>query len=91
MRYRLVCTVAGLVLGWLPLLFHGPIPEKLSAVRLNGPIAVWCYYTARLLIGFMVGAGTWPARWWTRGPVYGVLLMLPPGWLALATPGCGFG
>src|SRR5262249_55859954 len=89
-RYRLGSTPGRLVLGWLPLLVHGPIPEKLAAVRLNGAIAVWCYYSARLLIGFMVGVGTWPAPWWARGPLYGFVLMVPPGCLALATPGCGF-
>ena len=87
--YPLLCTVAGLVYGWLPLLVHGPIPQKLSMVRLNGALAVWTYYLSRLLIGFMVGCGIWPATWWVRGPLYGALLMLPPGMLALATPGCG--
>lgn len=87
--YPLVCTLAGLVYGWLPILLHGPIPEKLSAARLNGALAVWTYYNARLLIGFMVGCGVWPARWWLRGPLYGLLIMLVPGMLALATPGCG--
>ncbi len=87
--YPLVCTLAGLVLGWLPYFLHGPIPEKLAAARLNPAFAVWTYYCSRLLIGFMVGSGVWPAAWWLRGPLYGALLMLPPGMLALATPGCG--
>jgi len=88
--YPFICTVAGLAYGWLPMLVHGPIAAKLTVVRLNGPVAVWTYYASRLLIGFMVGCGVWPATWWLRGPLYGVLLMLPPGMLALATPGCGF-
>ena len=88
--YPFVCAVAGLVYGWLPRLLHGPIPAKLTVVRLNGPVAVWTYYGSRLLIGFMVGCGVWPQAWWVRGPLYGALLMLPPGMLALATPGCGF-
>jgi hypothetical protein len=88
--YSLVCTLAGLVYGWLPVLVHGPIPAKLTIARLNGSVAVWTYYGSRLLIGFMVGCGVWPRAWWARGPLYGVLLMLPPGMLALATPGCGF-
>jgi hypothetical protein len=87
--YVLLCTVVGLVAGWLPVLLHGPIPQKLDAARLNGALAIWTYYGARLLIGFMVGTGVWPATWWMRGPLYGILLMLPPGFLALGTPGCG--
>ena len=90
LSYPLVCTIAGLVYGWLPRLVHGPIPAKLTLVRLNGALAVWTYYGSRLLIGFMVGCGVWPRTWWVRGPLYGFLLMLPPGMLALATPGCGF-
>lgn len=88
--YVLVCTLAGLVLAWLPRLVHGPIPEKFALVRLNGAVAVWTFYTARLLIGFFVGCGVWPRRFWLRGPLYGVLLMLPPAFLALANPGCGW-
>lgn len=88
--YPLVCTLAGLGYGWLPWLLHGPIAAKLTMVRLNGPLAVWTYYASRLLIGFMVGCGVRPTAWWLRGPLYGALLMLPPGMLALATPGCGF-
>jgi hypothetical protein len=82
--------LSGLVLAWLPYLIHGPIPEKLDQVRLNGAVAVWAYYTSRLLIGFVVANTTWPVAWWLRGPLYGCLLMIPPGLFALATPGCGF-
>ena len=30
--YRVVCTLVGLAAGWLPLLFHGPIPAKRAGV-----------------------------------------------------------
>jgi hypothetical protein len=88
-QYRVVCAFTGFVAAWLPFFLHGPIPEKLDRVRLNGAIAVWGYYVARLLIGFVVGAATWPQPWWLRGPFFGALLMLPVGTIALATPGCG--
>jgi hypothetical protein len=88
-RYPLVCTALGLALGWAPVLFHGPIPEKFDVFYLNGAVAVWAFYSARLLIGFMVGITTWPARWLLRGPLIGVLTMLPVSFVALATPGCG--
>jgi hypothetical protein len=88
--YTLLCTVLGLGLGWLPILFHGPIPQKFDLVRINGAIAVWAYYTSRMMIGFMVGAGSWPERWYLRGPLFGALLMLPVGFISVATPNCGF-
>jgi len=88
-RYRLVCVGAGLVAAWIPFLLHGPIPEKLDRVRLNGPVAVWGWYVARMLIGVVVAASTWPARWWLRGALFGFLVMLPSGLFSLATPGCG--
>lgn len=88
--YPLVCTALGLVLGWAPILLHGPIAEKFDVLYIRGSIAVWAYYTARLSIGFWVGVTVWPARWWLRGPLCGLLALLPLGWMALATPGCGF-
>jgi hypothetical protein len=88
-RYRLVCIVAGLAAAWIPFLLHGPIPEKLSRVRLNGPLAVWGWYVARMLIGVVVASTTWPRPWWLRGALFGVLVMLPSGIVSLATPGCG--
>lgn len=88
--YVLACTLIGLVVGWLPILVHGPIPEKFDVLYIKGNIAVWGFYSARLLIGFMVGVTRWPARWYLRGPLCGFLIMLPLGIVALATPGCGF-
>ncbi len=88
--YPLLCTLLGLVAGWLPKLVHGPIPEKFDILYIRGAIAVWAFYGARLMIGFMVGITCWPARWYLRGPMCGFLLMLPVGVVALATPGCQF-
>jgi hypothetical protein len=88
--YPLLCTLLGLVLGWLPRLVHGPIEEKFNLLYIRGAIAVWGFYSARLLIGFLVGNMRWPARWYLRGPLCGVVMMLPVGVIALATPGCGF-
>jgi hypothetical protein len=87
--YAMLCTAIGLVAGWLPVLFHGPIPEKFDFFYLNGALAVWAWYATRLLIGFVVGISAWPARWYLRGPLCGALLMVPPGFFALATPNCG--
>ena len=88
MPYLLVCAALGLVLGWLPLLVHGPIPEKFDVLYIRGSIAVWAFYTGRLLIGFWVGITRWPEHWWLRGPLCGFLSMFPLGILLLATPGC---
>ena len=87
--YTLLCTLIGLVVAWFPLLFHGPIPQKFDIFYLNGALAVWAWYCSRMLIGFVVGIGAWPPKWYLRGPLCGVLLMIPPGFVALATPGCG--
>ncbi len=89
--YVLVCTVLGLVLGWVPLLLHGPIPEKFDVLYIRGSVAVWAFYSARLSIGFLVGVSAWPVRWYLRGPLLGFLALLPVTFVALATPGCGFG
>lgn len=88
-RFRLTATLVGLVAAWIPYLLHGPVPEKLDRVRLNGAIVVWGFYVGRSLIGFVVGVATWPEAWWLRGPLLGVLVMLPCGLFALGTPGCG--
>jgi hypothetical protein len=88
--YPLLCVLLGLVFGWLPWLFHGPIAEKFNLLYINGSIAVWGFYAARLSIGFFVGITRWPTRWYLRGPLCGFLLMLPVGLIALATPGCGY-
>ena len=83
--YPLVCTLLGLVLGWVPRFLHGPIPEKFNVLYIRGVIAVWAFYSARLLIGFMLGITRWPERWYLRGPLVGFLMMLPVTFVALAT------
>lgn len=88
-RYALICVGLGLVLGWLPVLVHGPIPEKFDIHYLRGAVAVWAFYSARLLIGLWVGITTWPEPWPLRGALVGGLGMLPVTFVALATPGCG--
>ena len=87
--YALICTLIGLALGWLPMLVHGPIPEKYNVLYIRGAIAVWGWYTARLLIGAAVGITAWPQRWYVRGPLIGFLMLLPLSLVSLATPGCG--
>jgi hypothetical protein len=89
MPYPLLCTLLGLAIGWWPRLVHGPIPYKFNVLGLQGAVAVWGWYAARLLIGFLVGVSVWPRPWWLRGPLCGALAMLPLGLVALATPGCG--
>lgn len=88
--YPLVCLALGLPLGWLPWLLHGPIPEKFNVLYIEGTTAVWAFYSARMLIGLVVGVSVWPARWYLRGPLWGFLTLLPVTFVALATPGCGF-
>jgi hypothetical protein len=87
--YPLVCALIGVVLGWAPRLFHGPIPEKFDLFYISGALAVWAFYTARMLIGFWVGVSTWPEAWWLRGPLCGFLSMLPVTFFSLAVPTCG--
>lgn len=89
MPYVLVCALLGFVLGWIPMLFHGPIPEKFDLYYIHGAVAVWAYYLARLFIGFWVGVSSWPQRWWLRGPLCGFLVMLPVTFFSLAVPSCG--
>lgn len=88
--YPVLCLALGLVLGWLPVLIHGPIPEKFNVLYIRGDVAIWTFYTARLSIGFLVGISIWPRLGWLRGSLLGALVMLPPGMLALGTPRCGF-
>lgn len=87
--YPLLCTILGFGLGWLPMLIHGPIPEKFNVLYIQGAIAIWAFYAARLSIGLLVGVSVWPRQWWIRGPALGALSMLSPALLALATPRCG--
>lgn len=86
--YAALCTVVGLLLGWLPMFIHGPIPQKYNVLYIRGAIAVWGWYTARLLIGFMVGITSWPHAWYLRGPLVGFLMLFPLSLVSLATPGC---
>jgi hypothetical protein len=88
--YPLLCALLGLGLGWLPVLVHGPIPEKFNVLYIRGSIAIWAFYAPRLSIGLLVGISAWPRPWWLRGPLLGALAMLSPSLLALATPRCGF-
>jgi hypothetical protein len=92
--YPLFCAVLGAVLGVLPSFFHGPIPEKWSyfnygTTAIDGATLVWGYYIARGLIGVLVGTTVWPGAWFLRGPLCGVVMMVPLGVVALANPLCG--
>ena len=87
--YRGVCTVLGLIAGWVPMFLHGPIPQKFDVLYIRGSVTVWGFYLARLTIGFFVGNTSWPAAWWIRGPLCGFLVMLPAGIILLGVPGCG--
>jgi hypothetical protein len=88
--YPLLCAVLGVALGWWPMFLHGPIAEKYNLLYVHGATAVWAWYSARLMIGALVGITSWPQRWFLRGPLCGLLTMLPLGIVSLATPGCGF-
>ena len=88
--YPLLCTLIGLVLGWFPMLVHGPIPEKFNQLYIRGSTAVWAFYSARLLIGYLVGISRWPTAWWLRGPLCGLVTMFPLTLISLAMPGCGW-
>jgi hypothetical protein len=88
--YPLLCTLLGFVLGWLPRAIHGPHPGKFTLLYLAGSVAVWGFYTARLLIGFLVGITRWPGQWYLRAPLCGFVMLLPVSLIALATPGCGW-
>ena len=58
--YPAVCIVLGLVLGWLPLLLHGPIHQKFDVLFIRGSVAVWAFYGARLSIGVWIGISNRP-------------------------------
>jgi hypothetical protein len=89
--YLLVCLGVGLPLAWAPVLFslHGPIPQKFDVLYIQGNVAIWSYYTARMLIGFWVGITAWPAPWWLRGPLCGFLAVFPLTLISVVMPGCG--
>jgi hypothetical protein len=65
------------------------VPEKFNPYFLNGPVMVWAFYSARMLIGFWIGISTFPSAWYVRGPLVGLLAILPLGFVSLATPHCG--
>lgn len=87
--YPVFCSLVGVAISWLPTLIHGPIPEKLDVLYIDGSVSVWGWYVARALIGFVVGVTVWPSPWWLRGPFFGALIMLPLGIFSLGAPGCG--
>ena len=87
--YPVLCTAIGLLVGWFPMFFHGPIREKFDVYYLNGALAVWAWYLSRLAIGFFVGISVWPRAWYVRGPLVGALIMIPLGFVSLANPMCG--
>ncbi|HVM98288.1 MAG TPA: hypothetical protein VMT89_17970 [Candidatus Acidoferrales bacterium] len=87
--YPLLCALIGLPLGWIPRFLHGPIPEKFNVLYIKGAIAVWGWYTARMLIGLIIGITYWPERWYLRGPMIGFMTLFPLTLVSLATPTCG--
>ena len=87
--YAVVCTLVGIVLGQVPRLVHGPIPQKFDVLYIKGAVAVWGWYVARSTIGFLVGITVWPERWVLRGPLCGAIMLVPLCFVSLATPGCG--
>ena len=86
--YPAVCLVLGLLLGWSPRLLHGPIAEKFNPHYIQGAVAVWAFYSARLLIGLWIGITGWPQRWYLRGPLVGFLTLLPVTFIPLASRAC---
>ncbi len=87
--YVVVCILLGLAIGWLPALFHGPIPYKFNIRGMEGTITVWAWYTARMSIGVLIGISVLPRAWYLRGPLCGLLCLFPVGFVALSNPGCG--
>ncbi len=90
MNYLALCALLGLAAGWIPWLLHGPIVEKFNVLNIDGRIAVWGWYVARCSIGFWVGLAVVPRQWWLRGPLVGLLVMLPLTLVSLGMPQCGF-
>ncbi len=88
--YPLVCALLGGAVGWLPMFVHGPIAAKFNVLYIRGSTAVWAFYTARLLIGVLVGITVWPRPWYVRGPLCGLLALFPLTLISLAMPGCGW-
>ena len=88
--YLAVCAALGLAAGWIPVFLHGPIVEKFNVLYIDGSIAVWGFYTARCSIGLWIGLTVLPRQWYLRGPLCGLLALLPLTLVSLAMPGCGF-
>lgn len=89
--YVPTCILLGIVLGWLPMLFHGPIPEKFDQFWIRGSLAVWAWYLSRMAIGLLVGITVRPRIHWLRGLLVGAGAMFPLGFVSLAVPTCGPG
>ena len=87
--YAAVCSALGVAAGAVPAFLHGPIHQKFDVLYINGAVAVWAWYVARSLIGFLVGITRWPTAWWLRGPLCGLVMIGPLCFVSLATPGCG--
>ena len=66
--YPVVCVLLGLLLGWTPRLVHGPIAEKFNVHYIHGAVAVWAFYTARLLVAGLARAITGRNHLHDRGP-----------------------
>ena len=88
-RYIGVCAAAGLALGWIPSLLHGPSPDKFAILHIDGS-AVWAWHLARSLIGLVVGVAALPRRWYVRGPLCGAAAILPLTLVSRAMPACGY-
>jgi hypothetical protein len=88
--YTAVCFAIGIPLAWIPSFFHGPIHQKFDIFYLNGAVMVWGWYLARMLIGLLVGVSSTPPQWYLRGPLCGLLAMVPLGFVSLGIPGCGW-
>jgi hypothetical protein len=88
--YLALCSVLGLAAGWIPVFLHGPIVEKFNVLYIDGRIAVWGFYAARCSIGLWIGLTVLPRQWYLRGPLCGLLALLPLTIVSLAMPGCGF-
>jgi hypothetical protein len=89
LRYVATSVALGLVLGWLPGFAHGPIAAKWDVHGVDGEWVVWAYRAARLSIGMWVGVVAVPAAWALRGPLCGMLVMMPLGMVGLSNEYCG--
>ena len=87
--FPLVCAVLGLVLGWIPILLHGPRREEFDVLYVIGDVAVWGFYAGRCGIGLWIGLTAFPRRWFLRGPMCGFLAIIPLAMIQLAMPRCG--